>query len=198
MTTLPSPDPASTSPQHWLDEHGDALYRYAYFRLRDAAQAEDLVQETLLAAWQARHGFSGRSSERTWLIGILKNKLVDYLRKYSRERPFGALTDTDADVDALFEDDADQHWKASPLDWGNPANALHQKQFWKVFVQCIDTLPPRQAQVFSLCELDELDNDEACKVLDVAPTNLWVMLHRARLRLRQCLEVNWFGHAGEK
>src|SRR3989344_502284 len=100
MTTLPSPDPASTSPQHWLDEHGDALYRYAYFRLRDAAQAEDLVQETLLAAWQARHGFSGRSSERTWLIGILKNKLVDYLRKGAREQPFGGLDGNDGEIDA--------------------------------------------------------------------------------------------------
>jgi len=186
---------APTSPQDWLDQHGDVLYRYAYFRLRDSAQAEDLVQETLLAAWQARQRFSGRSTERTWLIGILKNKLVDYFRKH-REQPLGDIADTDAEVDALFENDADQHWRISPMDWANPTQALQQKQFWKVFTACIDALPPRQAQVFSLCELDELDNDEACKVLGVAPTNLWVMLHRARLRLRQCLETSWFGHEG--
>lgn len=195
---MATPEAAPTSPQNWLDQHGDVLYRYAYFRLRDSAQAEDLVQETLLAAWQARQRFSGRSTERTWLIGILKNKLVDYFRKHRREQPLGDLADTDAEVNALFENDADQHWRTSPMDWANPTQALQQKQFWKVFTECIDALPPRQAQVFCLCELDELDNDEACKVLGVAPTNLWVMLHRARLRLRQCLETHWFGHKGGK
>ncbi len=183
-----------SEPETWLAQHGDALYRYAYFRLRDRAQAEDLVQETLIAALQARQGFAGRSSERTWLIGILKNKLVDYLRKSVRERPLAEMAETESEIDALFEASADDHWKKPPADWVNPNQALEQKQFWKILIECIEALPVRQAQVFSLCELEGLEGEEACKVMGIATTNLWVMMHRARLRLRECLENNWFGH----
>lgn len=191
MSKQPSKPKELSSPEDWLAQHGDALYRYAYFRLRDAAQAEDLVQETLLAALQARDGFGGRSTERTWLIGILKNKLVDYLRKGAREQPFGDLAGNDEEIDALFN--AKGRWKTPPSDWGNPTATLEQKQFWKVFADCLAALPSRHAQVFALCELDGLDSTEVCKVFDITATNVWVILHRARLRLRQCLESCWFG-----
>lgn len=181
-----------SQPEDWLRQHGDALFRYAFFRTRDRTQAEDLVQETLLAALKARHGFVGRSSERTWLVGILKNKLADHLRKSGRQQLFGDLAETDEELDALFETSAGQHWKTPPADWDNPARALEQKQFWKVFAECVSTLPTRQAQAFSLCELDGLDGEEVCNILGITTTNLWVMLHRARLRLRQCLEAHWF------
>jgi RNA polymerase sigma-70 factor (ECF subfamily) len=196
MSKQPSKPKELSPPEDWLAQHGDALYRYAYFRLRDAAQAEDLVQETLLAALQARHGFSGRSAERTWLIGILKNKLVDYLRKGAREQPFGDLADTEGEIDALF--DAGGRWKTPPSDWGNPTNTLEQKQFWKVFADCFAGLSSRYAQVFAMCEFDGLDSTEVCKVFDVTATNVWVILHRARLRLRQCLETQWFGREAKK
>ncbi len=182
-----------SEPETWLAQHGDALYRYAYFRLRDRAQAEDLVQETLIAALQARQGFAGRSSERTWLIGILKNKLVDYLRKSVRERPLGEVAGTESEIDALFDASDDDHWKKPPAHWASPTGALEQKQFWKIFIECIEALPVRQAQAFSLCELEGLEGEEACKVLGIATTNLWVIMHRARLRLRECLEAHWFG-----
>jgi len=182
-----------SDPETWLAQHGDALYRYAYFRLRDRAQAEDLVQETLIAALQAQEGFAGRSSERTWLIGILKNKLVDYLRKSVRERPLSELAVTESEIDALFDASDDDHWKKPPANWVNPAQALEQKQFWAIFIECIEALPVRQAQAFSLCELEGIEGEEACKVLGIATTNLWVMMHRARLRLRECLEAHWFG-----
>ena len=191
MDKPPKSQQVLSKPESWLTQHGDALYRYAYFRLRDAAQAEDLVQETLLAALLARPGFAGRSTERTWLIGILKNKLVDFLRKSSREQSFGEMANTEIEIDALF--DTEGHWKSPPSTWENPANALEQKQFWNVMAKCLGSLPPRHAQVFSLCELDGLDSTEACKVFGIAATNVWVMLHRARLRLRQCLETHWFG-----
>lgn len=178
-------------PEGWLTQHGDALYRYAYSRLRDTSQAEDLVQETLLAALQARLGFSGRSTERTWLIGILKNKLVDYLRKGAREQPFGELAETEAEIDAMFEPGG--HWKTPPSEWGNPTNALEQKQFWKVFADCLAALPSRQARVFALCEFDGLDSTEVCKLFEITATNVWVILHRARLRLRDCISIHWFG-----
>lgn len=191
MNKRPSKPQELSPSEDWLKQHGDALYRYAYFRLRDSAQAEDLVQETLLAALQARHGFSGRSAERTWLIGILKNKLVDYLRKSTRERPFSDLGDSDEEIDALF--DAKGRWKTPPSDWGNPTATLEQKQFWKVFAGCFEALSSRHAQVFAMCEFDGLDSAEVCKVFDITATNVWVILHRARLRLRQCLESQWFG-----
>jgi RNA polymerase sigma-70 factor (ECF subfamily) len=186
-----TPTSAHTNPESWLKDHGDALYRYAFSRLRDAAQSEDLVQETLVAAFQGRHGFSGRSAERTWLIGILKNKLVDYLRKHAREVPAGDMTGEDLDTEAMF--DSSEHWKTPPSEWENPARAMEQKQFWKVMSECLGALPSRHARVFSLCELEGFDSTEACKVVGITTTNLWVLLHRARLRLRQCLENRWFG-----
>ena len=197
MNESPPPRHALSDPQTWLAQHGDALYRYAYFRLRDRAQAEDLVQETLIAALQARQGFAGRSNERTWLIGILKNKLIDYLRKSVRECPLADVAVTQSEIDALFDASDEDHWKKPPADWVNPTQALEQKQFWKIFMECFEALPARQAQAFSLCELEGLEGEEACKVLGIATTNLWVMMHRARLRLRECLETHWFSRGAE-
>lgn len=195
MSKQPSTSKKLSAPGDWLAQHGDALFRYAFQRLRDRAQAEDLVQETLLAALQARHAFGGRSTERTWLIGILKNKLVDYLRKSVRERPVSELAEGDDEIEALF--DAKGRWKIPPSDWGSPADILEQKQFWKVFADCLAGLPARQAQVFALCEFDGLDSAEVCKAFGVTATNVWVMLHRARLGLRRCLESSWFGRGTE-
>lgn len=187
---------AHNSPEHWLDEHGDALFGFAYLRLRDRDAAEDLVQETLLAAWRGRERFVGHSSERTWLIGILKHKLADHWRRRRRE-PQPAATPGPDGLDrellgALFDDTRRDHWRAPPSPWSDPDAALEQRQFWQVFSACVAALPPAQAQAFSLCELDGFKGEEACKAMGLAATNLWVMLHRARLRLRACLEKNWF------
>lgn len=187
---------AHTSPERWLDEHGDALFGFAYLRVRDRDAAEDLVQETLLAAWRARASFAAGSTERTWLIGILKHKLADHWRRLEREQRRAAALATDPRdielLDALFDDDRRGHWRAPPSPWNDPDAALEQREFWRVFGECVAGLPPAQAQAFGLCELDGLEGEEACKVLGVTATNLWVMLHRARLRLRACLERNWF------
>jgi RNA polymerase sigma-70 factor, ECF subfamily len=185
-----------SSPERWLDEHGDALFRYAYLRTRDRLAAEDLVQETLLAALRTHAGFAGKSAERTWLIGILKHKLADHWRKRARDVPLENVPsgeDPDDVLQRLFDASNREHWRVKPSSWVDPDAALQDRQFWQVLGSCIAGLPPAQAQAFSLCEIDGLDGTEACKVLGVAPTNLWVMLHRARLRLRQCLETNWFG-----
>ena len=191
--THPSPSGRLLSlPEVWLEQHGDALYRYAYFRVNDAALAEDLVQDTLLAAFQAQDSFAGRSTERTWLIGILKYKLIDHLRKHAREQLMDTTPGSDQDFDALFKDDNWSHWQKPPAVWDNPSAALEQQQFWAVFSDCLSTLPDRQAEAFILCEVEGLDGNEACKVLDVTPSNVWVLLHRARLRLRECLENQWF------
>lgn len=185
-----------SSPDSWLDEHGDALYGFAYVRLRDREAAEDAVQETLLAAWRSRENFAAASSERTWLIGILKHKLADHWRRTAR-RPSESLDTDDQLIEQTFDMAKGGEWRVAPSAWEDPDAALEQQQFWQILVDCVDALPPAQAQAFSLCELDGIKGEEACKAMNVAATNLWVMLHRARLRLRQCLENNWFGRGSE-
>lgn len=183
-----------SSPERWVDDHGDALFRFAYQRLRDRALAEDLVQETLLGALRSRANFAGQSTERTWLIGILKHKLTDHWRKRAREAPITpSAEDGDDLLERLFDNASNNHWRVQPSVWADPQAALQDRQFHRVLADCLAGLPPAQAQAFNLCEIDGIDSSDACKVLQVTPTNLWVMLHRARLRLRQCLENNWFG-----
>ena len=183
-----------SDPATWLDQHGDSLYRFALLRVRNPTTAEDLVQETLLAAWRAKAGFAGQAAERTWLIAILKNKLIDHFRRTSRETPLPDMADTDDAIDALFAQH-NGHWARSPAAWANPDDALEQAEFWRVFQDCLADLPARQAQAFTLTEIDGLSTEELCKALAAQPSNVWVMLHRARLRLRECLEQRWFGAA---
>lgn len=194
VPSAPTPNDAS-DPARWLDLHGDALYRFAYLRTRDESLAEDLVQETLLAALKARERFAGESSERTWLIAILKNKLVDHMRRAGREAPLPDDSDNTDAFDALFNER--DHWSVRPRDWGRPHETLENQQFWRVLMDCLATLPARLAEGFVLREIDGLSTDEVCKVLEVTTSNLWVSLHRARMRLRLCLETQWFSHEPE-
>lgn len=184
---------ALSDPSTWLDQHGDALYRFALMRVQAPAVAEDLVQETLLAALRARSGFAGEAAERTWLVAILKNKIVDHFRRGSREAPLPDTDDPDAAIDALFRSDSNNHWLRPPMAWADPEQSLEQADFWRVFQACLDGLPTRQAQAFTLTEVDGLPTDELCKALGITSSNVWVLLHRARLRLRECLEQHWFG-----
>ncbi len=177
---------------NWVDEHGDYLFRFALSRLRKHEVAEDLVQETFLAALRARDRFAGASSERTWLVGILKRKIVDHLRHKGHELPVSDLTALDQRVEALFDERG--NWRKKPGKWpSDPSAALEREEFWAVFTACLRKLPERLASVFTLRELEALDSRQVCKVLSITANNLWVMLHRARLGLWLCLEVNWFG-----
>lgn len=185
--TVAEPDPA-----RWLQEYGDTLFRYALQRLHNTAHAEDVVQETLLAALQTRASYSGRASEKTWLTGILKHKVIDLIRKQIRESTVDdiqALSDATADsgMDKLF--DARGHWVHPPQDWGNPDKALRNQQFIKFFEYCLEHLKPVHAQIFSLKELVGQSTDEICNELGISATNCNVMLYRARMGLRRCLEV---------
>lgn len=190
-------------PEQWVDKYGDYLYGYALMRLRDPIVAEDVVQETLLAALTARQTFAGKSSEKTWLVGILKHKIIDYFRKKKRETPMSE-TMPQWEQDQFFAGDGelDGHWQpqAKPQQWGtdlpSPLDVAEQKDFWRVFYSCLDKLPERVATIFSMKEFDEMETQEICKVLDITETNLWVILHRARLNLRRCLEVRWFRKPG--
>ncbi|KQT12322.1 sigma-70 family RNA polymerase sigma factor [Ramlibacter sp. Leaf400] len=175
-------------------EHRSYLLRYARLQLRNDAWAEDAVSETLLAALSRPQSFGQRSQLRTWLVGILRHKLVDALRSRRREV---ALPDGGADGDGSEELDAllfkaDGHFAAPPADWGDPERALSSRQFLAVLEACTEKLPPGMARVFMMREWLELSAEEICKELALTPTNLYVQLHRARLRLRECLELNWF------
>ena len=183
-------------PETWVDQHGDALYRYALFRVQNAQVAEDLVQETLIAALRARDGFAGRSTVRTWLFGILKHKIIDHIRKVSRERPHEDIESLMNMSDDIF--DGRGGWKAKPAEWTtDPALLFQQHEFWEILQACMLALPPRLNQAFTLRELDGLSTEEVRKILQVSATNGGVMLHRARMRLRECLERKWFDENGE-
>ena len=181
-----------TTPHDWLNAHGDYLYRFAMARLRNPDQAEDVVQETLLAAIQSQ-SYAGQSAPRTWLVGILKHKIVDLIRRQVREQPVEGLGEDLPDepgMDEFFEQDG-RHWDDKPLAWDMPDNALEQKQFLAILQTCMDRLPAKLASLFMLREVQEEDNEIICKELDITPTNAWVMLYRARMGLRKCLELHW-------
>jgi RNA polymerase sigma-70 factor (ECF subfamily) len=188
-----------------LDRHSELnalrpdLLRFARLQLRDAGAAEDAVQETLLAALAGDKRFEQRSSYKTWLISILRNKIIDIIRSQGRERPLSTLADDDegdeAMVDALFETNG--HWRKDvrPARWADPEASLEQQQFWRVFEACLDHLPAKTARVFMMRELLGLETEEICKENGISTSNCWVVLHRARLALRACLQQGWFAGA---
>ena len=184
----------SSSPHDWLTEHGDYLYRFALVRLRDPHLAEDVVQETLLAAMQ-NQSYAGKSAPRTWLTGILKHKIIDSMRKQIREQPMEDLAEDLPDepgMDEFFAED-NRHWSDKPQPWSTPQNELEQKQFLIILQTCMDRLPAKLSVLFMMREVQENDNDEICKELGITATNAWVMLYRARMSLRKCLELHWLG-----
>jgi RNA polymerase sigma-70 factor (TIGR02943 family) len=176
------------------------LLRFARLQLRDAGAAEDAVQETMLAALTASQGFESRSSYKTWLISILRNKIVDIIRAQSRELPASSLAADDEGDDLLEESlfEARGHWQPSarPTRWADPEASFEQQQFWMVFEACLNHLPPKTARVFMMREFLGLDTGEICKETGISSSNCWVVLHRARMGLRTCLETRWFAGAG--
>ena len=176
---------------HQIEALRPVLLKYARLQLRNPAWAEDAVSETLLAALEKPQSFAGSSQLKTWLIGILKHKLVDQIRKNSRELSTTSAAEDGEDLDdLLFSQDG--HWREAQHDWNNPEDALRQADFIKVLEACVEKLPGQQGRLFMMREWLELESDEICKELSITPTNLWVMLHRARLRLRECLQMGWF------
>jgi RNA polymerase sigma-70 factor (ECF subfamily) len=176
-----------------LESHRRYLLRVAQLQLRDHDAAEDVVQDTLFAALTGRDGFSGRSSLKTWLTGILKHKIVDAIRRKQRQPIIASTFDEEIDLedfDPLFRDDGG--WATPPAEWGDPESALSRREFFDMLDFCLEKLPPNTARVFMMREVMELNTDEICKELAITANNLWVILYRARMALRQCLEQNWF------
>ena len=172
-----------------------ALLRYATLQIREAAVAEDLVQNTLVAALQSLASFRGESAPATWLIGILKRQIIDHYRRTTRETPLpvsgtGDDPEGDADLlDRLFASDG--HWVTKPAVWADPEGSLQQEAFLEVLEACLKGLAGQSGRVFALREIMELEPEEICKDLQLSQSNYWVLMHRARLRLRQCVERGW-------
>lgn len=178
-------------PESWVDNYGDGLYSYALYRIENKVLAEELVQETFVAALGASTGFAGKSSEKTWIYSILKNKIYDHLRRKYKETVM-----SEEQLEGLMGDDffdSKGGWNKNPGRWReNPQKSFEEKEFMIVLRSCMDYLPMKQGDAFTMRELDDLDNEEICKVLGVSPTNYWVLMHRARLAIRKCLENSWF------
>ncbi|MDD2719796.1 MAG: RNA polymerase factor sigma-70 [Gallionella sp.] len=179
----------------FLEEIRRQMIRFATLQLGDSHQAEDAVQEALIGALKNATSFGGRAALRTWIFAILKNKIADTLRHKQRVVNASSLLreeDEDEDFSELF--DRKGFWQPDerPVVWGNPEGSLREAHFWRVFEACLDGLPPKQARVFMMREFIELDADEICAAVDLTTSNLHVLLHRARLRLRECLENKWY------
>ena len=199
-TTLRDESAVRLDPARWVQEYGDILFGFAVARVRDRASAQDLVQETFLAALKAKasESFAGRSTKRSWLFGILRNKLADYYRLQYREIAIADMESPLPEEQAAFATSGlgKDGWvmRLAPKAWETPDGTLVSKEFQEVLKSCLSRLPNKVARVFLLREMDGVRSEEICKDLGVSPNNLWVMLHRARMGLRRCLEVHWFGN----
>ena len=181
-----------------LETMRPVLLRFAFLQLRNKEQAEDAVQEALLAILEKPDQFTGASSLRTYVIGILKFKIIDTLRVSARTCQIETQPDQSEDdvIDHLFS--ANGHTVSPPSSWGNPDATLDQQDFFRVMEVCLEKLPPQNARVFMMREWLDLETDEISQELNLSSANLWVILYRARLRLRECLDINWFARPGEK
>jgi RNA polymerase sigma-70 factor (TIGR02943 family) len=181
---------APLKPEYWVERYGDMLFRFALQRVDDIAVAEDLVQESLLAALKAKDRFQGQSTEKTWLFAILKHKLIDFFRSKKKAA-------ADIEVDAIAQTsehyfNEDGTWRIQPTHWGsNPHDAYEKKEFQDMLYRCLSKLPQRLADSFIYREIEGLDTKEICKKLNITATNCGVMLYRARMALRGCIDKNY-------
>ncbi len=184
-----------------IESHRPYLVRYALSQLRDSQLAEEAVQEALLSALESLSNFEGKSSLRTWLTSILRFKVIDLQRRAVSDRThleptdFAAETGDDAWLDDLFDETG--HWRVAPQAWSNPEAALEQRRFWETFERCLDKLPAAGGRVFFKREIAGEETETICKEEGITASNCWVILHRARLSLRACLEMSWFGNEAE-
>jgi RNA polymerase sigma-70 factor (ECF subfamily) len=172
------------------------MIKFAQLQLRDAALAEDVVQEALAAALSSAKEFAGRSAMKTWVFAILKNKIVDQIRQQSRTSNISSFSSEEESMDETFESlfKANAHWApdSRPAGWGNPEETLRQQRFFEVFDACLKHLPENTARVFMMREFLEFETSEVCEQLSITTSNCNVILHRARNGLRRCLENGWF------
>ncbi len=174
----------------WVDRYGDIMYRYTLLRVKNVDFAEEIVQNTFLAAIQAQANYAGRSAEKSWLFGILKHKIMDHFRSQKR---FQSFNQSDSDDSSVDDYDDSGHWKIFPKDWGlDPEKAAENTELAHRLEECMSGLSEKFRQIFIMKEMDGIDSTQICNEFDIKPTNLWVILHRARNQLKLCLEAHWF------
>ena len=174
--------------QTWLNEHGDILYRYACLQLRDDFLVEEVIQDTFVSAIESWDRYQGNASVRTWLISILKNKIIDHFRKSKKQQQLFPENELAHEQQRSF---FDGHWTQKIIDWGSPDILFENKQFWEILQQCIDTLPEKSKQIYLMREIMEEKTEKICQEFALSPTNLWTVLYRSRLKLRNCFEQHW-------
>jgi RNA polymerase sigma-70 factor (ECF subfamily) len=199
---MPPPTPQSSTPPdaHALVALRPDMLRFARLQLRDAALAEDAVQEAIEAALRQHGAFAGRSTLKTWVFSILRHKIVDHIRAARRTTPMSGLVDDDENwqeqIEVFFNDKGRWRDDQRPSPWPTPEASMNDRQFWRVFETCLDQLPGQAGRVFMMREFLGLETGEICGELDISTSNCHVILHRARLKLRACMEAGW-GRPGE-
>jgi RNA polymerase sigma-70 factor (ECF subfamily) len=178
---------------HWIEEYSDALFKFACNRVGDRETAKDLVQETFLSALQNLESFRGESSQKTWLISILKNKIIDYYRKSTKGKSVPLIDEGGtSELDKYFDEEGEWKSSAGPVSWNASGyQILRSKEFLEILQKCLSKLSDDRRSVFVSKYLDELESDEICKQLELTSSNYWVIMHRAKLQIRQCIEKNW-------
>ncbi|MBA2613213.1 MAG: sigma-70 family RNA polymerase sigma factor [Bacteroidetes bacterium] len=182
-------------PTKWVELYADYLYKFAYYRVNNDELAQDLVQDCFLAALKASETYKGQASEKTWLVSILKNKIIDHYKKAStrNESPLQLPSYDAPSYDHFFDKNTNGHWRSSskPKDWEATENNFDTKEFYKVLEGCLQELPEKWKAVLTMSLLDDADSKLVCKEFDLSSSNFWVIIHRAKLQLRACLEKNW-------
>ena len=183
------------NPAKWVGLYADYLYKYAYYRVNNDELAQDLVQDVFLSALKGKDTYKGEASEKTWLVSILKNKIIDHYKKAStrNESPLQLNTYEAPSYDYFFNTKSVGQWnkESMPKDWANGETNFDTKEFYKTLANCLSELPEKWKGVFSLSLLEDADSKIVCKEFNLSSSNFWVIIHRAKLQMRACLEKNW-------
>lgn len=181
------------NPEKWVKNYADMLYSFALKRVNDKEVAQDLVQETFLGGLKSQHGFDGNSTEKTWLVAILKFKIIDHYRKKGKQKNSTLHQDDGEEIDQHFFE-ANGHWKPNHRivgDFEKADDGLEKKEFYKILEDCLKKLPNKLSSVFKLKMLLEEKSEVICETLNITDANYWVILHRAKVQLRSCMSKNW-------
>lgn len=182
-------------PNQWVNLYADYLYSYAVFKVSDSTLAEDLVQDTFLSAFKNRDGFQGKSSEKTWLSSILNNKIIDYYRSKRHDKLEDYLEETEESFHNGFFIETKHHWKpdTAPKQWkSSPEEELIGAELSQTLEECMNKMPDKVGQVFKAKFVSDDETDNICKDYGLTSSNYWVIIHRAKLLMRACMEKNWF------
>ncbi|MBL0309943.1 MAG: sigma-70 family RNA polymerase sigma factor [Bacteroidetes bacterium] len=188
---MENPQDPNLTIHSWVKLYADGLYGWAYYRVSNKEVAQDLVQDTFLSALKSQKNFRGDSSEKTWLHTILKNKIIDYYRSKAKHQT-RELNQQVVDRDYYFDEHGQWKADAMPKDWGiDYSQPLESEEFMMVLEKCKEKLTAAQNTAFTMKYIEDMPTEEVCKELEIAPSNYWVIVHRAKLQLRKCLEINW-------